>query len=104
MGNIKNIMTVFFICTSNAYGSDNYLFKFHTELPLHYRAEMFLLDLAYQSVTSKRVENQDNEITQIFERMEYVISRLSFNALAQSDYQKDVITYKNKVIAFKNIK
>jgi hypothetical protein len=104
MGNIKNIVIVSFVCISNAYSSNSYsskdyLFKFHTELPLHYRAEIFLLDVRYKKAMSSPSENEPNEFAEIFERMEQVLSRISSYASAQTDYKAAVTAYRNKVPA-----
>ena len=93
-GNIKNIVLISFLCINNIYNSDYYLFRFHPELPIHYRAEMFLLDSMYKNAVSNLGHNHDDKMSETFERMDFVISRLSAYKLAQKDYQRAVTEYK----------
>lgn len=105
MGNIKNMILISFLSVNYLYNSgvpsDYYLFRFHPELPRHYRGEMFLLDNRYQRAISNLTQNQDNEFITIFERMKYVVSRLSKNKTAQYNYQEAVTKYKNKLAELK---
>lgn len=101
MGNIKNIIMISLFYGHYLHSSDYYLFRFHPELPLHYRAELFLLDIRYKHAISNLAKNKDDEFTKIFNDMEYIVSRISGYKLAKWDYQIAINEYKNKMVALK---
>ncbi|MBI2344669.1 hypothetical protein HYV10_01195 [Candidatus Dependentiae bacterium] len=99
---IKNSIIIFCVYTQHIYNSDYYFFKFHLELPIHYRAEMFLLDNRYQRLIQNFKVTQDSDWGEVFERMEYVLFQLSCYKIAQYNYQESLKKYRNKVAELKN--
>lgn len=101
MRNIKKILSVCFLSIATLHNSDYFLSKFHTELPLGYRAEIFLINAMYQRELCKLEQNNNYQMTDVFERMEYILSRLSSYQSAYYDYQVVIETYKKNLIAIK---